>query len=106
IAVIAENYGWFSEALEKRGGWSVACARCDVAILSRKPALRWAQGGRIPGGPPAPLTRATFRDAYGEFEIIGVHNAWPTDADQRFQERRLAELIATRPRERLIVTGD
>jgi len=106
IAVIAENFGGFSTALARHGGWSAACARCDVAILSRKPAVRWAMGGRIPGGPPAPLTRATFRDAHGEFEVIGVHNAWPTDADQPFQERRLAELIATRPRGRLIVTGD
>ena len=106
IAVISEARGGFSRAVASHRGWSVACLDCDVAILSRKAPLRTARGGRIPGGPPAPLMRATFRDARGEFEVIGAHNAWPTDADQPFQERRIAELIATRPRKRLIVAGD
>ena len=37
---------------------------------------------------------------------MGVHDAWPTDPDQPYQERRLAAVIAAAPKDRLIVTGD
>ncbi|CAN7183369.1 endonuclease/exonuclease/phosphatase family protein [Phenylobacterium sp. LjRoot225] len=107
IVVIEENSWRFAQAAAARSrGWSVACARCEVMMLSRRPALHVEKGRRAPNAPPTPLTRAVFRDRHGVFEVIGVHNAWPTDADQPFQERRLAALIASRPRERLIVTGD
>ena len=53
-----------------------------------------------------PLARATYRDARGEFTVIAVHNAWPTDQEQERQERRLADIIALSPRERTIVAGD
>jgi endonuclease/exonuclease/phosphatase (EEP) superfamily protein YafD len=77
-----------------------------VLVLSRTPALAWdnAQPGRRPH---VPLTRVNFRDARGPFTVIGVHNAWPTDPDQPYQERRLAEVIASSgPKDRMIVTGD
>jgi endonuclease/exonuclease/phosphatase (EEP) superfamily protein YafD len=107
IVVIEENSSRFAQAASAPArGWSVACARCEVMVLSRRPTLYVARGGRNPHAPPTPLTRVGFRDRYGVFEVIGVHNAWPTDRDQPFQERRLATLIASRPRERLIVTGD
>lgn len=106
IAIIEENPGPFSRALKADDhGWSVACLRCEVVILSRKPALSAAAMRRV-RGQPMPLTHATFADRHGPFEVIGVHNAWPTDADQPFQEKRLADFIAGRPRERLIVAGD
>jgi len=107
IAVIAEANGDFSEEIARRGGWSTTCLHCNVAILSRQPPIRSGPVRRQPGAPPAPITAATFEDAHGRtFEVIGIHNAWPTDADQPFQERRLAEVIAEKPRDRLIVTGD
>jgi endonuclease/exonuclease/phosphatase (EEP) superfamily protein YafD len=106
IAVIEENSFGLQEALARHPAWSVACARCEVLMLSRNPAV--AFDTPRPTGYPhiVPLTRAVFRDARGPFTVIGVHDVWPTIPDQSFQERRLAEMIAASPRERLIVTGD
>src|SRR3954451_4207373 len=39
IAVIEENSHAFAAALAAHPAWSVACARCEVMILSRTPAL-------------------------------------------------------------------
>lgn len=105
IIVVEENTGRFAKAAIARGRWSVACRRCEVMILSRRPALEsgYAKHKRKPA---APLSWARFEDPHGVFEVIGVHNAWPTDADQPIQERRLAQAIAKRERERLIVVGD
>lgn len=106
IVVIEESTGAFARVVDRhRADWSIACRRCEVMILSRTPAL-YAAPSRRNGGPPAPMTRAVFRDSLGRFDVVGVHNAWPTDQDQPFQERRLAGLIARLPQDRLIVTGD
>jgi endonuclease/exonuclease/phosphatase (EEP) superfamily protein YafD len=106
IAVLEENTPQLSRAIAARPGWHVSCGRCEVVILSRGPALS-VQAPRVERGGPAPVTRVAFRDERGPFEVIGVHNAWPVDADQAFQERRLAaEIQAADDRDRLIVTGD
>lgn len=106
LVVIEENSTRFSRALAAHGGWSVACPHCEVVILSHTPALSVDNTHRRRKAPPTPLTCAVFRDARGVFEVVGVHDAWPTDPDQPYQERRLAEVIAAAPKERLIVTGD
>ncbi|MDB5445520.1 MAG: hypothetical protein JWQ97_837 [Phenylobacterium sp.] len=107
IVVVEENSPAFTRALNADGGWSVACPRCEVLMLSRTPALQAGPAhGRKGAEHVVPLTRAVFADAHGPFEVIGLHNAWPTDADQPFQEERLAKLIAASSRERLIVAGD
>jgi len=105
IAIIEENSLGLQRALAAHSGWKVACRRCEVLMLSRRPALGIA-AARRPSGPRAPLTRAVFRDRLGAFTVIGVHNAWPTDPDQPWQEARLARAIDETPRERLIVAGD
>lgn len=106
IAVIEENSANFTRALAAHPRWSAACRRCEVMVLSRTPALTVDNGDRLHKSRPTPLTRATFRNDRGVFTIIGVHDAWPTDPDQPYQERRLAEIIAATPKDRLIVTGD
>lgn len=105
IAVIEENSPDFLAALARHPGWHVGCPHCEVMILSRMAPIEIATH-RPHGGEVAPLTRATFRDARGEFEVIGVHDAWPTDLDQQYQEWRLAGAIAATPRTRTIVAGD
>lgn len=105
IAVIEENTHAFAKAARARGRWSVACPRCEVMILSKRPALASA-AAKHKRKPAAPLTWAEFEDRHGRFQVIGVHNAWPTDVDQPIQERRLAKTIAARDRERLILVGD
>jgi endonuclease/exonuclease/phosphatase (EEP) superfamily protein YafD len=106
VAVIEENSPQFLRALADHPGWSVACPGCEVVILSRTPALAVDSPPRRKHFPPAPLTRAVFRDRGGLFTVIGVHNAWPTDRDQPYQERRLLQMVAGMPKDRLIVTGD
>ncbi|MFC3069733.1 endonuclease/exonuclease/phosphatase family protein [Phenylobacterium soli] len=101
ITVLEETTPRLREAIKASGRWRVTCPNCEVMILSKSEPV--AEGlGKVHG----PITRATFRDARGEFTVIGVHNAWPTDADQPGQEARLAQAIARFPRERTIVTGD
>jgi endonuclease/exonuclease/phosphatase (EEP) superfamily protein YafD len=104
IAVIEENSSGFRQAVAAHRKWSVACRGCEVMVLSRKPALNAAPAQR--NHPSTPLTHAQFQDGRGLFEVIGLHNAWPTDEDQPIQEARLAEAIAARRSDRLIVVGD
>ena len=107
IAVISENSAPFAAALKAHPRWIVSCGRCEVLLLSRRAPLAAEPARRRRGSEHvAPLTTAVFADARGPFTVIGVHNAWPTDADQPMQEARLAEAIAEAPRERLIVAGD
>jgi endonuclease/exonuclease/phosphatase (EEP) superfamily protein YafD len=105
IAVIEENSPTFDAALARHPGWHVGCPRCEVMILSRQAPLAIETFRRWRHDPPL-ITRATFRDALGEFQVIGVHQAWPTGIVQQRQEARLAEVIAMSPRTRTIVTGD
>ena len=106
VVVVEENSPAFLQAVVAHGGWSMACPRCEVMILSRTPALAVDKVRRWPWTRPTPLTRAVFRDRRGPFVVIGVHEAWPTDPDQAYQERRLAGAIAQIPNARLIVAGD
>src|SRR5438552_3624190 len=95
IAVIEENSKQFNAALKAHPRWQVACGKCEVLMLSRRPALGAEPAhGRKGGEHIAPLSRAVFADRHGPFQVIGVHNAWPTDADQPIQEARLAQAIA------------
>ncbi|MFN3585564.1 endonuclease/exonuclease/phosphatase family protein [Phenylobacterium sp.] len=106
IVVMQETSPEIRRAVEAHTDWHVSCARCDVSIFSRRPPVR-AKTVRLRGPRPGPLVRAVFRDARGEYAVIGVHYAWPTDADdQQAQEAGLARTIATGPRERTIVAGD
>jgi endonuclease/exonuclease/phosphatase (EEP) superfamily protein YafD len=104
IAVLEETTPALRDLVIAQNRWQIACPRCEVMILSKRPAADSSplRLGRTPG----PITRATFQDAHGAFTVIGVHNAWPTDEDQPMQEERLAQAIAMFPRDRTIVAGD
>lgn len=106
IVVMEETSPEIRRAVEARTDWHVSCARCDVSIFSRRPPIR-SKAARLRGPRPGPLVRAVFRDGRGEYAVIGVHYAWPTDADdQQAQEAGLARTIAMSPPERAIVAGD
>ena len=109
IAILEETTPAFRRLVEARTGWRSACRDCEVMIYSRLPMAR----GYVGAGPAVgPLAHAVFRDDEGPFDVVGVHNGWPTDRDksrayeQQLQEARLARVIAELPRERIIVTGD
>jgi endonuclease/exonuclease/phosphatase (EEP) superfamily protein YafD len=102
IAVLEETTPTLRALLKRQRQWRVTCGDCEVVILSKAAPVSSGVKGRR----RAPLSRATFRDAHGEFTVLGLHNAWPTDPDQPRQEARLAEAIALFPPQRTIVTGD
>ena len=104
VAILEETTPVFRRALEARTGWRSACRDCEVMVYSRLPIAK----GYIPSAPRiGPLAHAVVKDAQGPFDLVGIHDAWPTDGDtQSKQEARLARVVAELPRRRLIVTGD
>jgi endonuclease/exonuclease/phosphatase (EEP) superfamily protein YafD len=104
VAILEETTPVFRRALEARTGWRSACRDCEVMVYSRLPIAR----GYIASAPRiGPLAHAVVKDAQGPFDLVGVHEAWPTDGDsQARQEARLARVVGELPHERLIVTGD
>jgi endonuclease/exonuclease/phosphatase (EEP) superfamily protein YafD len=104
IVILEETTPDFRRLVEARTGWRSACRDCEVMIYSHLPMARGYVGG---GKPVGPLAHAVFHDAQGAFDVVGVHDAWPTDgADQQRQEARLARVLSELPRERTIATGD
>jgi len=104
IVILEETTPEFRRRVEARTGWRSACRDCEVMIYSHLPMTR----GYVGGGPAVgPLAHAVFHDSQGAFDVVGVHDAWPTDgADQQRQEARLARVLAELPRGRTIATGD
>lgn len=106
IAVLEETTPRIRRALFAERRWHASCSACEVVILSKRPPVSIAPPRGLPQA-PGPLSRATFRDARGEFTVLGVHYAWPTDPrTHQAQERRLAAAIHRFPRDRTIVGGD
>jgi endonuclease/exonuclease/phosphatase (EEP) superfamily protein YafD len=106
LAILEETTPALRDALAAERRWQIACGACEVMILAKQPPV--SRGSvRTQAKAEGPLTRATYRDARGEFTVLGVHYAWPTDAEvHQAQERRLAEAIGKFPRERTTVAGD
>jgi endonuclease/exonuclease/phosphatase (EEP) superfamily protein YafD len=98
VVVLEETRPGLRKLIRERTDWRTTCRECEVMIFSK--AEPTAVAAR-------PIAYATFRDARGEFTVLGVHEAWPTDiADQQAQEARLAKAIGRFPRGRTIVVGD
>jgi endonuclease/exonuclease/phosphatase (EEP) superfamily protein YafD len=104
LVILEETTPSFRRAMEARTGWRSICRDCEVMIYSRLPMAK----GYIPAAPRVgPLGHAVIQDPQGTFDVVGVHNAWPTDGgDQQRQEARLARVLADLPKDRTILTGD
>jgi endonuclease/exonuclease/phosphatase (EEP) superfamily protein YafD len=108
IVILEETTPAFRRLVEARSGWRSNCRDCEVMIYSRLPMASGYVGG---GPPPGPLAHAVFHDDAGAFDVVGVHNAWPTDNGpdgpvQPRQEARLARVLAELAPERTIAVGD
>jgi endonuclease/exonuclease/phosphatase (EEP) superfamily protein YafD len=105
LVVVEESTPQVRRLIAAKTDWHATCAECETTIYSRAAPIRGGSPRVL--GAPGPLTRARFRDARGEYTVIGVHYAWPTDPqDQQPQEARLARVLAGTNRERAIVAGD
>ncbi|RAK52263.1 endonuclease [Phenylobacterium deserti] len=102
VVILAEYRPEVRQRILERGGWNATCIRCDSTVLTRLPIVATS---RAKGD--GPLVTATLRDARGEFTVVGMHNAWPTDvADQQRQEERIRRTLRRFPGERTILAGD
>lgn len=104
IVVLEE--GWSVRARLMSAGYQPACFGCAPVILARSRPVRrfppprvWTETSRI--------TYATYRDALGEFTVVGVHGQWPTEIGKvREQQERLLRHMQGWPRARIIMAGD
>lgn len=107
VIVIEEAKHEIRDAIVKRTGYYVTCARCQVMIFSKAKPI--ADGGDLThyGGPRAPTVWARFNAPGGPFTVVGVHYTWPTGGDvQQRQAFRLAETLDKLPKARTVLCGD
>lgn len=105
IIVLEETYYGLRQELLRQPGWHVICETCETVIMSRQAPV--SVGPMVDRWQPGPLVRAVFRDAYGEYTVIGVHHSWPTEIGvQQAQEGQLAAALTLSPLDRTIVAGD
>ncbi len=107
--IVMEEPGQIREELIKSGRYYGVCPSCGVVIFARSAPVRTGLplGMSKKRGVRPPIVRATFRDARGEFTIMGTHYVWPAFAGvQQAQGRVLAKLINETPNDRLILAGD
>jgi endonuclease/exonuclease/phosphatase (EEP) superfamily protein YafD len=98
IVVLQEVSPPVRAALRRQRTWAMSCPGCEVVILTKRRPFAVARIGTA--------TRVRLHGRDGDFTMIGVHNAWPTDADQLIQEARLAALLTEEPAATTIVAGD
>lgn len=104
IVTLQEARHDLRDALVKRMGYQVAGSKEHVMILSRRPRLRMVR----PPLDASPLTyvNATYPSESGPFEVMTTHLDWPLYDTHPRQLTDLASVVARRPRERMILTGD
>ncbi|ODT87445.1 endonuclease/exonuclease/phosphatase family protein [Phenylobacterium sp. SCN 70-31] len=104
IVTIQETRHDLRDLLLARTTWHVAGRKEHVMIFSREPRLGMTR--------PKPVVRdltfinATYPGPGGPYEVVTVHFDWPNASTYRNQYAALAEVVAARPRERMILAGD
>lgn len=88
-----------------REGWQVAGRAGDLMIFTREPYV-----GMTRPKPKLPLdvnfVNATYATGSGPMEVVTAHYVWPTDPIVKYQAGALDFVVANRPRDRMILTGD
>jgi endonuclease/exonuclease/phosphatase (EEP) superfamily protein YafD len=105
--IVLQEADAIGPVLKRRSTYHATCERCSVMIFSKAaPAvldIPTPEDKRV----RPPIVGVTLRDSRGDFTVLGTHYAWPVPAGlQQSQGRGLARLIASLPRERLILAGD
>ena len=87
-------------------GFHASCLACGAVIFAREEPIR-TFAEPIRDGRPSYLASATFRDAAGEFTVVGVHRYWPIRFERdRVQTANLHDYVRDLPKDRLILAGD
>ena len=77
---------------------------CEIEMFSKARPIAWA-GLLDPAGLPGAW--AAYDGAGGPFVVVGVHAPWPVPAGpQQFTSMVLAKIMASLPKDRMIVAGD
>lgn len=107
IIVMEEATPVARDAVLKRRAYHVTCGDCQVMIFSKLPALDSGTPRTALHAPRPPVARGSFRDAGGDFIVVGTHYTWPTNGTlQQQQGKRLAWILQRYPKQAMIMTGD
>lgn len=107
IVVIEEASRTVRDAVLRRRAYHVVCGHCQVMIFSKLKPVDSGAPASPAGLPRPPIARGTYRNAGGEFIVLGAHYTWPTQGSmQQQQGKRLAWVLDHYPKEAMILTGD
>lgn len=108
VLVVEDAREVFQTAVSQRLNRHMACGRtCEVAIFTRSAPLRIEspRRGRYGLGPAMAVVH--LPSARGDFAVIGVHYAWPTEVRiHRENGARLLQIARPLETSRMIVVGD
>jgi len=104
--IVLEESGVIGKSLTKFGRYRWNCEFCQTMIFSKNESIR--RNGPLDWRANRPIvSSATFKDAYGEFTVLGVHFPWPTRIeDERVKSAALAAMVSEHSKDRLIIVGD
>ncbi|HET6971593.1 MAG TPA: endonuclease/exonuclease/phosphatase family protein, partial [Phenylobacterium sp.] len=105
IVTISEARHDLRDLILRRTGWKTAGAAGNLLVLTPKAYERMTRP-KAPRGSLLTFVNATYEIEDQPTEIVTTHLLHPSDPAQAPQRRDLAGVVATRPRERMIVTGD
>lgn len=107
IVVIEEASPAIRDAILKRRAYHVVCGQCQVMIFSKLKPLDSGAPISPAGLPRPPIARGTYRDAGGQFVVLGTHYTWPTNGSiQQQQGQRLAWVLDHYRKDSIILAGD
>ncbi|MDP3869121.1 endonuclease/exonuclease/phosphatase family protein [Phenylobacterium sp.] len=107
IVVIEEASPAVRDAILLRRAYHVVCGDCQVMIFSKLKPLDSGAPASPPGLPRPPIAQGTYRNAGGQFTVLGAHYTWPTQGSlQQQQGRRLAWVLDHYSKDAMILAGD
>lgn len=104
ILTITEASPDLRDAL-RRQGWKTAGAHGPLVIFTRARYLYMARPA-LPATAKLTFVNATYGTASGPAEVFTSHLEWPTSRNYPSQLVDLRRVVASRPKDRMILTGD
>lgn len=105
VVTLAEARHDLRDLLIRRTGWKTAGAHGNLIVFTQERYLKMERP-RLPRGSELTFVNATYAHPGGPFEILTIHFAHPTNPVFARQITYLESVVARRPRERMVLTGD